>query len=67
MMRLDPSEEDSDDSGNERESPVGETQIVDMEVCSNDAMRQPLFLLPLSIFPAVHRENRLHHDSFLVC
>ena len=33
MMRLDPSEEDSDDSGNGgRESPVGEGQIFDLEV-----------------------------------
>lgn len=33
MMRLDPSEEDSDDSGNGgRESPVGEGQMVDLEV-----------------------------------
>jgi len=32
MMRLDPSEEDSDDSGNGgRESPVGEGQMVDLE------------------------------------
>ena len=31
MMKLDPSEEDSDDSGG-RESPVGEGQIVDLEV-----------------------------------
>ena len=33
MMKLDPSEEDSDDSGNGgRESPVGEGQMVDLEV-----------------------------------
>ena len=33
MMRLDPSEEDSDDSANGgRESPVGEGQMVDLEV-----------------------------------
>lgn len=31
---LDPSEEDSDDSGNGgRESPIGEGQITDLEVC----------------------------------
>ena len=36
MMKLDPSEEDSDDSGNNggRESPTGEAgQVVDLEVC----------------------------------
>jgi len=35
MMKLDPSEEDSDDSGNGgRDSPVGEAgQITDLEVC----------------------------------
>ena len=33
MMRLDPSEEDSDDSMNGgRESPVGEGQLLDLEV-----------------------------------
>lgn len=33
MMRLDPSEEDSDDSINGgRESPVGEGQLLDLEV-----------------------------------
>ena len=31
---LDPSEEDSDDSGNGgRESPIGEGQMTDLEVC----------------------------------
>ena len=36
MMRLDPSEEDSDDSANGgRESPVGEGQMVDLEVTFN--------------------------------
>ena len=35
MMKLDPSEEDSDDSGNGgRESPVGEGQMVDLEVAN---------------------------------
>lgn len=34
MMMLDPSEEDSDDSGNGgRESPIGEGQMTDLEVC----------------------------------
>lgn len=35
MMKLDPSEEDSDDSGNGgRDSPVGEAgQMTDLEVC----------------------------------
>ena len=35
MMKLDPSEEDSDDSGNGgRDSPVGEAgQVTDLEVC----------------------------------
>ena len=33
MMRLDPSEEDSDDSGNGgRDSPMAEGQMVDLEV-----------------------------------
>ena len=33
-MMLDPSEEDSDDSGNGgRESPIGEGQMTDLEVC----------------------------------
>ena len=34
MMMLDPSEEDSDDSGNGgRDSPIGEGQMTDLEVC----------------------------------
>ena len=39
MMKLDPSEEDSDDSGNGgRDSPVGEAgQITDLEVCHSTA------------------------------
>ena len=38
MMRLDPSEEDSDDSGNGgRDSPMAEGQMVDLEVVKTPA------------------------------
>ena len=42
MMKLDPSEEDSDDSGNGgRDSPVGE-QVTDLEVCHSTVSFWPL-------------------------
>ena len=44
MMRLDPSEEDSDDSGNGgRDSPMAEGQMVDLEVV---ILPPPHFSLP---------------------
>lgn len=54
MMRLDPSEEDSDDSGNGgRESPVGEAgQITDLEVCRSFA-----FVLLLCLFFHLNDNN----------
>ena len=44
MMKLDPSEEDSDDSGNGgRDSPVGEAgQMTDLEVCYSNVSFWPL-------------------------
>jgi len=44
MMKLDPSEEDSDDSGNGgRDSPVGEAgQMTDLEVCYSTVNFWPL-------------------------
>lgn len=42
MMRLDPSEEDSDDSGNGgRDSPMAEGQMVDLEVVITPPPLQP--------------------------
>lgn len=45
MMKLDPSEEDSDDSGNGgRDSPVGEGgQMTDLEVCYSTVSFWPAF------------------------
>ena len=46
MMRLDPSEEDSDDSGNGgRDSPMAEGQMVDLEVVITPPPPHP-FSLP---------------------
>ena len=45
MMRLDPSEEDSDDSGNGgRDSPTAEGQMVDLEVLIPPPPHPPLTL-----------------------
>ena len=43
MMKLDPSAEDSDDSGNGgRDSPVGEAgQMTDLEVCNSTVRSWP--------------------------
>ena len=51
MMKLDPSEEDSDDSGNGgRDSPVGEAgQVTDLEVCH----------LTVRFWPFPHNFSRL--------
>lgn len=52
MMRLDPSEEDSDDSGNGgRDSPMAEGQMVDLEVMIPPPPTSPLQppLSPISI------------------
>lgn len=47
MMRLDPSEEDSDDSGNGgRDSPMAEGQMVDLEVVKTPAPPPPPPLQP---------------------
>lgn len=49
MMMLDPSEEDSDDSGNGgRESPIGEGQMTDLEVCLSYLVLFFLFFFLLS-------------------
>ena len=47
MMKLDPSEEDSDDSGNGgRDSPVGEAgQMTDLEVCYSTVSFSPVHTL----------------------
>ena len=49
MMKLDPSEEDSDDSGNGgRDSPVGEAgQMTDLEVCHSTVSFCPLNTISL--------------------
>ena len=49
---LDPSEEDSDDSGNGgRESPVGEGQMTDPEVYLSHFVFNPFFILILLGIP----------------
>lgn len=52
MMRLDPSEEDSDDSMNGgRESPVGEGQLLDLEV--NTTFLVPPFSLTVRLSSSI--------------
>lgn len=55
MMMLDPSEEDSDDSGNGgRESPIGEGQMTDLEVCLSYLVVFSVFFFLLSfVFPSL--------------
>lgn len=54
MMMLDPSEEDSDDSGNGgRESPIGEGQMTDLEVCLSYLVVFSVFFLLSFVFPSL--------------
>ena len=55
MMMLDPSEEDSDDSGNGgRESPIGEGQMTDLEVClSYLVVFSVFFFIVIYVFPSL--------------
>ena len=57
MMMLDPSEEDSDDSGNGgRESPIGEGQMTDLEVCLSYLVvvfSVFFFLIVIYVFPSL--------------
>ena len=58
MMMLDPSEEDSDDSGNGgRESPIGEGQMTDLEVCLSYLVVVVFFLffffIVIYVFPSL--------------
>lgn len=51
---LDPSEEDSDDSGNGgRESPIGEGQMTDLEVCLSYLVVFSVFFLLSFVFPSL--------------
>lgn len=52
---LDPSEEDSDDSGNGgRESPIGEGQMTDLEVClSYLVVFSVFFFIVIYVFPSL--------------
>ena len=56
MMMLDPSEEDSDDSGNGgRESPIGEGQMTDLEVCLSYlvVVFSVFFFIVIYVFPSL--------------
>ena len=54
MMRLDPSEEDSDDSGNGgRDSPMAEGQMVDLEV-----------VIPPPPYPFRCSDEKIHFTFF---
>lgn len=54
---LDPSEEDSDDSGNGgRESPIGEGQMTDLEVCLSYlvvVVFSVFFFIVIYVFPSL--------------
>lgn len=55
MMMLDPSEEDSDDSGNGgRESPIGEGQMTDLEVCLSYLVVVVVFVFSVFFFYYCH-------------
>lgn len=63
MMRLDPSEEDSDDSGNGgRDSPMAEGQMVDLEVVIPPT--PPSTSLIIQRQQGWYSDEKIHFSSF---